>query len=221
MQNLPAAQAIFNGTPIRVAEADDGELLFVASDIAKALGYRDSNSLLRMLDTEEIKGYANLSTLGGNQELAVINESGMYHAVMKSRRPEAKSFRRWVTSDLLPTLRKHGEYTKSDMEQAQAQLAAAQAQLRDSKKKTSDLVNYLEEVVIDLKVAEKDARDAETTIQVLKAQVYEEVKDKGKWTEDDWLPLAYAQAQKDLAKARTAAKEYAKQLGIKPKDVAI
>jgi prophage antirepressor-like protein len=162
-----------------------------------------------------------MSTLGGNQELAVINESGMYHAVMKSRKPEAKTFRRWVTSDLLPTLRKHGEYTKSDMEQAQAQLAAAQAQLRDSKKKTSDLVNYLEEVVIDLKVAEKDARDAETTIQVLKAQVYEEVKDKGKWTEDDWLPLAYAQAQKDLAKARTAAKEYAKQLGIKPKDVAI
>lgn len=107
------------------------------------------------------------------------------------------------------------------MEQAQAQLAAAQAQLRDSKKKTSDLVAYLEEVVIDLKVAEKDARDAETTIQVLKAQVYGETKDKGRWTEDDWLPLAYAQAQKDLAKARSTAKEYAKRLGIKPKDVAV
>ena len=143
----------------------------------------------------------------------------MYHAVFKSRRPEAKTFRRWVTSDLLPTLRKHGEYTKDDMEQAMSQLAAAQAQLRDSKKKTQDLVVYLEEVVIDLKVAEKDARDAETTVEMFKARFYDGVKNKGRWTEEDWLPLAYAQSQKSLARARQVAKEYAKQLGVKPKDI--
>ena len=219
MQNLPAAQAIFNGTTIRVLSNDNGELLFVASDIAKALGYRDSNHMIRMLDEEEIKGYTNLGTLGGEQAVTTITESGMYHAVFKSRRPEAKTFRRWVTSDLLPTLRKHGEYTKDDMEQAMSQLAAAQAQLRDSKKKTQDLVVYLEEVVIDLKVAEKDARDAETTVEMFKARFYDGVKNKGRWTEEDWLPLAYAQSQKSLARARQVAKEYAKQLGVKPKDI--
>jgi prophage antirepressor-like protein len=219
MQNLPVAQAAFNGTPIRMLVKDDGELLFVASDIAKALGYRDAPNVIRMLDEDEVEGYSDLSTLGGNQALVVINESGMYHAVMKSRRPEAKTFRRWVTSDLLPTLRKHGEYTKSDMEQAQAQLAAAQAQLRDSQKKTSDLLGYLEEVVIDLRVAEKNAKDADITVRALQQNLYETAKDKCAWGEGDWLPLVVAQMQKDLNKARNTAKYYAKQLGIRPKDI--
>lgn len=87
MQNLPVAQAVFNGTSIRMLIKDDGELLFVASDIAKALGYRDAPNVIRMLDEDEVEGYSDLSTLGGNQALVVINESGMYHAVMKSRRP--------------------------------------------------------------------------------------------------------------------------------------
>lgn len=83
---------------------------FVASDIAKALEYRDAGNMVRILDDDE-KGTHNMSTPGGNQAVTVISESGLYHAVLKSRKPEAKAFRKWVTSEVLPSIRKTGEYS--------------------------------------------------------------------------------------------------------------
>lgn len=87
----------------------DGEPWFVASDVAKALGYTKTDHLLRMLDLDE-KGALIVGTLGGPQEMAVINESGLNAAIFSSRKPEARAYRKWVTSEVLPSIRKTGRY---------------------------------------------------------------------------------------------------------------
>lgn len=93
----------------------------VASDIAKALNYRDAEKMTRMLDEEE-KDTRIVGTPGGPQKMTIINESGFYHAVLKSSKPEAKRFRNWVTADVLPTLRRTGRY---DMQGASSHAAPA------------------------------------------------------------------------------------------------
>ena len=90
---------------------------FVAADVAETLGYRDSHELCKMLDDDEA-GTEIVRAPSKNQhgtfeyekEMTVISESGMYHAIFNSRKEEAKAFRKWVTSVVLPTIRKTGEY---------------------------------------------------------------------------------------------------------------
>lgn len=103
--------AVFNfeNNPVRTLVDDNNEILFAAPDVAKNLGYRDAANMCRMLDDDE-QGYSKVSTLGGEQEISVITESGLYMCVFRSRKPEAKTFRRWVTQELLPQIRKTGKY---------------------------------------------------------------------------------------------------------------
>ena len=100
---------IFNhlGNNIRVMTDEQGEPLFVASDIAKILGYRDAYNMTRRLDPDD-KGTRPASTPGGIQELTIINESGLYTAILGSEVEGAREFKRWVTSEVLPSIRKHG-----------------------------------------------------------------------------------------------------------------
>lgn len=98
----------FNQNQIQVINKN-GEAWFIASEVAAMLGYRDSYNMTRILDNDE-KGTHNVSTLGGNQDVSVINESGFYHAAFKSRKPEVRPFRKWVTSEVLPAIRKTGGY---------------------------------------------------------------------------------------------------------------
>ena len=102
---------IFNhlGNDIRVTTDEQGEPWFVASDLAKILGYRMASDMTRRLDPDE-KGTRSVRTLGGTQELTVINESGLYTAILGSKVEGAREFRRWVTSEVLPSIRKHGMY---------------------------------------------------------------------------------------------------------------
>lgn len=88
----------------------NGEIWFVASDIATALDYRMASDMTRFLDDDE-KATHNLRTPYGEQNFTIINESGLYSAILKSRKPEAKTFKKWVTSEVLPTIRKTGTYT--------------------------------------------------------------------------------------------------------------
>lgn len=99
----------FDAAAVRVVADNDGEPWFVAADVAGALQYSEASAMTRSLDDDE-KGLQIVQTPGGQQELAVINESGLYSAILKSRRPEAKRFKRWVTHDVLPTIRKTGAY---------------------------------------------------------------------------------------------------------------
>jgi prophage antirepressor-like protein len=87
----------------------DGEPYFVAKDVCEVLGlskYRDAFSRLDEDERASIK----VDTLGGPQDMVAVNESGLYTLVFQSRKPEAKTFRKWVTKEVLPNIRKHGFY---------------------------------------------------------------------------------------------------------------
>lgn len=125
-----SAPTIFNfrSTEVRTLVLD-GEVWFVASDVAKALGYGDARHMTRFLDEDET-GLHNLETrsengVEQNREVTIINESGLYHAVLKSRKPEAKPFRKWVTSEVLPAIRKTGQYAATAQPGTAAQSALA------------------------------------------------------------------------------------------------
>lgn len=100
------------------ALTDGDEVMFVASDIAKILGYRSAANLTRTLDADE-KGTHEVSTLGGTQNMTVLTESGLYRAILNReiayvKEPESqafvKRFQRWVTHEVLATIRKYGIY---------------------------------------------------------------------------------------------------------------
>lgn len=86
-----------------------GESWFVAKDICDILGLINSRKALSSLDVDE-KGVTISDTLGGKQEMATVNESGLYSLIFQSRKPEAKIFRKWVTSEVLPAIRRQGFY---------------------------------------------------------------------------------------------------------------
>lgn len=88
----------------------DNEPYFVGKDVATILGYSNSRKALIDHVDDEDKGVTKCDTLGGVQNLAVINESGLYSLIMSSKLPTAKNFKHWVTSEVLPTIRKHGAY---------------------------------------------------------------------------------------------------------------
>lgn len=98
----------FDAREIRLIDRS-GEIWFVATDVAEVLGYRNAPDMTRNLDDDE-KGTQIMRTPGGDQELSIISESGLYAAILKSRKPEAKRFRKWVTSEVLPAIRQTGHY---------------------------------------------------------------------------------------------------------------
>ena len=91
------------------ALAINGEPWFVAKDVCDALGLSNPRSSIALLDDDE-KGVHTVDTPSGNQDMVIITEGGLYSLIMRSRKPEAKSFKRWVTHDVLPSIRRHGMY---------------------------------------------------------------------------------------------------------------
>lgn len=99
----------FESQSVRVVTDDRGEPWFIAKEIAGAMGYSDAEAMTRRLDDDEKQ---NLQIVGfGPRGVTIINESGLYSAILGSAKEEAKRFKRWVTSEVLPTIRKTGAYT--------------------------------------------------------------------------------------------------------------
>lgn len=91
----------------------DGEPWFVGKDVAMALGYSNTrDALSRHVDVED-KGVVNHDTPSGIQKMTIINESGLYSLILSSKLESAKRFKRWVTSEVLPCIRKHGGYLEN------------------------------------------------------------------------------------------------------------
>lgn len=88
----------------------DGELMFVAKDVCDCLEITKHRDAISRLDSDE-RGSVKLDTLGGKQDIAAINEYGLYSLVLSSRKPEAKEFKRWITHDVIPAIRKTGSYS--------------------------------------------------------------------------------------------------------------
>ena len=100
---------IYENCKVRTFLDESGEPWFVAADVSILLGYRDASNAIRILDDEE-KGTQIVSTIKGAQKLTIINESGLYSLILLSRKPEVKSFKKWISSEVLPSIRKTGGY---------------------------------------------------------------------------------------------------------------
>ena len=96
---------------IRIIQDENGTPWWVAKDVCSLLGFADHNSAVRSHLDEDEKGVRQAHTLGGKQDLLTVNESGLYALIFKSGKPEARPFRKWVTSEVLPLIRKTGYYS--------------------------------------------------------------------------------------------------------------
>lgn len=98
----------YNSAQVRTIEKN-GEPWFVAKDVCEILSISKYRDAVARLDEDE-RGSVRVDTLGGEQEMAAVNESGLYTLILRSDKPEAKPFRKWVTGEVLPTIRKTGSY---------------------------------------------------------------------------------------------------------------
>ena len=102
----------------------DGEPWFVGKDVATALGYKDSVNALKSHVSEEDKGGWRITTQYGEREAVIINESGLYSLILSSKLDSAKRFKRWVTAEVLPSIRKSGGYIAGQDEMSDTELLA-------------------------------------------------------------------------------------------------
>ena len=109
---------------IRTMTDEKGETFFVGKDVAMALGYKNTRKALQDHVDEEDKGVTKRDTLGGTQRMVLINESGLYSLILSSKLEQARQFKRWVTSEVLPAIRKTGRY---EMTPAELRLLGEQA----------------------------------------------------------------------------------------------
>ena len=99
---------------VRVVERD-GQPWFVAKDVCECLELTDVSKTISLLDDDE-KGTNSIRTPGGEQQMLVVSEPGLYSLILRSRKPEAKAFKRWVTHEILPSIRKTGHYGAPETE---------------------------------------------------------------------------------------------------------
>lgn len=107
----------------------DGEPWFIASDVCTVLDISQTHRALASLDDDE-KGRHSMTTPGGVQQVSIVNESGLYSLILRSRKPHAKAFKKWVTSEVLPAIRKTGRYEAKQLDEievAERYLAALKA----------------------------------------------------------------------------------------------
>lgn len=116
----------------------DGGPWFVAADVCAVLAHSNSRMAVERLDADE-KGVSTIDTPGGHQEMTVINESGLYSLVLTSRKPEAKRFKKWITAEVLPAIRKTGHYATPGNDTVQV----SQADLRNLIATTARLMEML------------------------------------------------------------------------------
>ena len=109
---------------LRVVKDDQGEPWFVASDVAASLGYRKASDLTRRIDDDE-KGTHSVRTRGGEQMVTVINEAGLYRAILGAKSPATNAFKRWVTHEVLPAIRRDGGYMVARDETPEETMARA------------------------------------------------------------------------------------------------
>lgn len=127
----------------------DGEPWFIAKDVCDCLELTNSRKSLQRLDDDE-KGVTSSYTLGGKQELSTVNEYGLYQLVLSSRKPEAKAFKRWITHEVIPTLRKTGSYSIEIPKTLPEALRAYAAEVEEHNK-TKEIVAMQEQQIAEFK----------------------------------------------------------------------
>ena len=124
------------------------ETYFVGKDVASALGYNNPEKAVRQHVDNEDKGVNKMGTPGGNQQAIIINESGLYSLILSSKLESAKRFKRWVTSEVLPAIRKNGRY---ELEKQNSQLCKQNGQLSKQNRVLESRNSLLEEITAQQK----------------------------------------------------------------------
>lgn len=136
------------------------EVWFVAKDVADILGFRDGYTATRCLDEDE-KLIHTLCVAGQNREITMINESGLYSLIMSSKKPEAKKFKRWVTAEVLPEIRKTGGYIPTTEDDSEDDILAKALMIAQKK--------------IELKNKELAHKEAVIQAQQPKVELYDDL----------------------------------------------
>ncbi len=156
----------YENNDVRTVEMN-GEPWFVLKDVCAVLGIGNSRMVADRLDEDE-KGVSQIDTPGGLQNVSVINESGLYNVILRSDKPEAKPFRKWVTSEVLPSIRKTGGYIAGQDQLTPEELMAKALQ------------------VANKTLAEREARISALTVQnaimAPKAEYFDELVDRNTLT---------------------------------------
>lgn len=142
----------FEGNEVRTI-VKDGSVWWVAKDVCSALEIKNNRDVVARLEGDE-KGVGLFDTLGGKQKLSIVNESGLYNIVFLSRKPNAKKFRRWITHDVLPSIRKHGLYAVDEVLVNPDILIKALEELKAERLKNNQLsetVKVQEQQIVEMK----------------------------------------------------------------------
>ena len=129
----------FEGTPVRTITYETGLTWWVLTDVAKSLGVQNATDLANRLDEDERSRF----NLGRQGEAWIVNESGLYKIILRSDKPEAKEFQRWVTHEVLPSIRRHGGYMAGQESMSPEQMALAS--MRWLQSKVAEQATQLEE----------------------------------------------------------------------------
>lgn len=150
----------YQDSELRVIDRD-GEPWFVLADLCKALGVANASNVSARLD-DDMRGVHQMETLGGPQEMTVVNEAGMYEVILRSDKPEAKAFRRWVTTEVLPAIRKRGAYLSPQTIKVALHdpdfIIRLATQLKAERARTNELIGTLAEQNERLSIVEPKAR---------------------------------------------------------------
>ena len=145
-----------------------GEPWFCAKDICEVLDLEWKRGLIVRYSLDENEATtAKLNTAGGMQEMVLVNESGMYQLIFQSRKPEARKFRKWVTSEVLPSIRKYGFYSTDEK-------AISRAEVKAERQKVLDMLKAIREnlSITDIRLVAKQCRATEWQVQrVLSGEV--------------------------------------------------
>lgn len=150
----------FNSSPLRTLTDETGDPWFVLKDCMNILSLGNPTETVKMFDDDEFSTTEVIDSIGRRQQAYIISESGFYRLVMKSRKPEAKTFQRWVTHEVLPTIRKTGGYIPATEAESDEDILAKAVLIAQ---KTIDLKNQ------QLRAKDAQIRELEPKAQALDA----------------------------------------------------
>ncbi len=160
---------------VRTVELN-GEPWLVGKDVAAALGYKEPTKAVREKVDPEDKGVSKIDTPSGTQDMLIINESGFYSLVLSSKMPKAKRFKRWVTADVLPAIRRNGAY-----ELAQTQQNDELDRLRAQDEYLKKWLHLLATAKKDVEILTGNLRDVRKQRDDAKADYLAAKSNYGKW----------------------------------------
>lgn len=173
----------FGDHPVRTHVDENGKVWFVAQDVCKALGLRYVGSALKRINDAD-RGSIRYSTQGGIQDFVTVNEPGLYRLVLRSDRSEADKFIDWVTREVLPSIRKTGQYSIQPQETLTPlqQLKAMVAYMEDQERKRDERIREVNEKLLENKIiaerAERQDNDTLTHDQISQLDALIQVKAK-------------------------------------------